>query len=92
VILFTCGQGGNRFDPHCGKARKALDAAGFEYEVRKVPGYRLLPWTWSKLRTGRAEVKALTGSYGVPVLVLDDGIPIAGTQQIVDWVKERSGG
>ena len=69
----------------------ALDAAGFQYEIRKVPGYRLLPWTWSKMRSGRSEVKALTGSYGVPVLVLDDGIPIAGTERIVEWARERAG-
>lgn len=89
MILFTCGQGGNRLDPYCGKARKALDDAGFDYEIRKVPGYRLLPWTWSKRRDGRKEVEALTGAFEVPVLVLDDGIPIAGSRQIVDWVHER---
>ena len=92
MILFTCGQGGNRFDPHCGKARKALDSAGFDYEVRKVPGYRLMPWTWPKMRKGRSEVKALTGSYGVPVLVLDDGTAIAGSDRIADWARDRSGG
>lgn len=90
MILYTCGAGKNRFDPHCGKAARALDAAGFRYEVRKMPGYRLVPFTWGARRRGREEIKAMTGSYDVPVLVLDDGTPIAGSGKIVEWAKDRS--
>jgi hypothetical protein len=47
VILYTCGQEkalGSLGHP-CGRAARALDQAGYEYEIRDLPGYRLLPWT-----------------------------------------------
>lgn len=90
MILYTCGAGKNRLDPHCGKAAKALDEAGLDYEVRKMPGYRLVPWTWPARKRGRTEIKALTGSYDVPVLVLDDGTAIGGSAKIVDWARSRA--
>jgi hypothetical protein len=46
VILYTCGQEkalGSLGHP-CGRAARALDQAGYEYEIRDLPGYRLLPW------------------------------------------------
>lgn len=38
VILYTCGQekAGPGFAHPCAKAGKALDAAGYEYELRTV--------------------------------------------------------
>jgi hypothetical protein len=47
VILYTCGQEkalGSLGHP-CGRAARALDQAGYEYEIRDLTGYRLLPWT-----------------------------------------------
>ena len=47
MILYTCGQkthAGNL--GHLGRAGDALDEAGYEYELKVVGGYRLMPWTW----------------------------------------------
>jgi hypothetical protein len=89
VILYTCGQK----DRHaaighpCGRAAKALDAAGYEYEIRDLPGYRLAPWTWGERRRDRREVEELTGQVNLPVLVLDEGRTVVGSGKIVDWAK-----
>jgi glutaredoxin len=89
VILYTCGQK----DKHaaighaCGRAAKALDEAGYEYELRAMPGYRLMPWTWGERRNSRQEVEDLTGQINVPVLALDEGKTVVGSGKIVDWAK-----
>jgi glutaredoxin len=89
VILYTCGQkkalGG--LGHACGRAAKALDDAGYEYEVRDLPGYRMLPWTWGERRSGREEVERLTGQVNVPVLVLGEGGALVGSGKIVQWAK-----
>ena len=46
-------------------------------------------WTWPARGRDRAEVERLSGQRSVPILVLDDGEVIAGTQQIVDWASEH---
>ena len=45
MVLYTCGQKtmGPGFMHPCAKAGKALDAAGYEYEVRTAGGYRGAP-------------------------------------------------
>jgi glutaredoxin len=89
VILYTCGQKkklGSVGHP-CGRAADALDDAGYEYEIRDLPGYRLAPWTWGDRRKGREEVKKLTGQINVPVLVLDEGQTVVGSGKIVEWAK-----
>jgi hypothetical protein len=89
VILYTCGQK----DKHasighaCGRAAKALDDAGYEYEIRAMPGYRLAPWTWGDRKNGRKEVEELTGQVNVPVLLLNEGETVVGSGKIVDWAK-----
>ena len=89
MILYTCGQKKSlaSFGHACGRAAKALDDAGYEYELRDLPGYRLMPWTWSDRRNGRDEVKELTGQINLPVLVLDEGNTVVGSGKIVDWAK-----
>jgi glutaredoxin len=89
VILYTCGQKKNHaaIGHPCGRAAKALDDAGYEYELRDLPGYRLAPWTWGQRRRGRDEVKKLTGQVNLPVLVLDEGRTIVGSGTIADWAK-----
>jgi glutaredoxin len=89
VILYTCGQkkAYASLGHACGRAAKALDEAGYEYEIRAMPGYRLMPWTWGERRSGRKEVEELTGQINVPVLVLDEGKPVVGSGKIVDWAK-----
>jgi hypothetical protein len=87
VILYTCGQKKSfaSLGHACGRAAKALDDAGYEYEIRDLPGYRLVPWTWGERRRGRQEVKELTGQINLPVLVLDEGETMVGSGKIVEW-------
>ena len=91
MILYTCAQQ----DKHgsighpCGRAADALDDAGYEYEIRELPGYRLMPWTWGSRGEDRAEIKKLSGTNEVPVLVLDDGEVISGSGTIARWASEH---
>ena len=90
--LYTCGQGDHaaNLGHPCGRAAKALTDAGYEPELTKVGGYRLLPWT----RRGdvRDEIERISGQKDVPVLVLDDGEVISGTGTIVSWAKAHPAG
>jgi predicted enzyme related to lactoylglutathione lyase len=56
---------------------KALDDAGHAYEIKRVKGGRLRPWTWRSFTSDRAEVERLSGQRAVPILVLDNGEVIA---------------
>jgi hypothetical protein len=87
VILYTCGQKKalGSVGHACGRAANALDEAGYEYEIRVMPGYRLMPWTWGERRNDREEVEELTGQTNVPVLAIGDGETIVGSGKIVDW-------
>ncbi len=87
MILYTCGQKkrGPAFAHPCAKAAKALDAAGYEYELKVVSGYRLVAWTWGSRDADRAEVKKLSGTNEVPILVLDDGEVVSGSGTIARW-------
>lgn len=91
MILYTCGQKklGPGFAHPCAKAAKALDAAGYTYELRVVGSYRLMPWTWGSRDEDRAEVKKLSGTNEVPILVLDDGEVISGSGTIARWAGEH---
>ncbi len=92
VILYTCGQKGSAgsLGHPCGRAVNALDKAGHDYELKVVGGYRLMPWTWAKRKEDRAEVKRLSGTDEVPILVLDDGEVISDSSRIVRWAREYS--
>jgi glutaredoxin len=89
VILYTCGQREKHaaIGHACGRAAKALDEAGYEYEIRDLPGYRMVPWTWGQRRKERDEVKNLTGQVNLPVLLLDEGKAIVGSGTISEWAK-----
>jgi glutaredoxin len=91
LILFTCGQKKKyaAIGHACGRAAKALDEAGYTYELRDLPGYRLVPWTWGERRHGRSEIKAMTGQIGLPVLVLDEGETVVGSGKIVEWARSH---
>ena len=90
MVLYTCGGAKRLSSVHpCGRAAKALDQAGHSYQLRTMPGHRLLPWTWPERNSGRARIKAITGSHNLPVLVLDDGIAVAGSGSIVAWAREH---
>lgn len=91
MILYTCGtktMGPGALHP-CAKAGNALKEAGYEYELKTVGGYRLMPWTWPSRSEDRAEVKKLSGQEGVPIVVLDDGEVISGSGTIAAWAKEN---
>ena len=97
MILYTCTDGksfgglpGPLAHP-CGRAAKALDDAGHSYEWKKVKGGTLKLWTWRSRARDRAEVEKLSGQRGVPILVLDDGEVVAGSGEIVEWVKAHPG-
>jgi hypothetical protein len=89
VILYTCGQKKSfgSVGHACGRAAKALDEAGYTYELRDLPGYRLVPWTWGQRRRGREEIRQMTGQINLPVLALDEGETVVGSGNIVDWAK-----
>jgi glutathione S-transferase len=91
MVLYTCGQktSGPAFAHPCGKAGKALDDAGYEYEVRTVGGYRLMPWTWPRRKKDRAMIRELSGTNEVPVLLLDDGEVVSGSGAISRWAGEH---
>ena len=91
MILYTCGQktSGPGFAHPCAKAGNALEAAGYDYEIKTVGGYRMMPWTWGRRERDRAEVKKLSGQSNVPILVLDDGEVISGSGEIARWAREH---
>jgi glutathione S-transferase len=91
MVLYTCGQKtkGPRLAHPCANAGKALEDAGYEYEIKTVGGYRLMPWTWRSRAADRAEVRELSGTNEVPILVLDDGQVISDSGAIVRWAKEH---
>jgi glutathione S-transferase len=73
----------------CGRAAKALDEAGYEYEWKKVNGGTLKFWTWPARARDRAEIEQLSGQRAVPILVLDSGEVITGSGPIAGWAAEN---
>jgi glutathione S-transferase len=96
VLLYTCSAGrsfGGLPGPvahPCGRAAKALDDAGHEYEWSKVGGGTMMFWTWPSRARDRAEIERLSGQRFVPILVLDDGQVIKGSGSIVRWAHEHA--
>ena len=71
----------------CGVAAKALDEAGWTYDLEVVGGFKALGFT---RRGKRDEIRALTGQEDVPVLVLDDAAGVVtGHQAIIAWAREN---
>jgi glutathione S-transferase len=90
VLLYVCAfeKAGAPLHP-CARAAKALDATGHRYELRSVKGGSLKPWTWPTRARDRAEVEELSGQRAVPILVLDGGEVITGSQKIADWAQSN---
>lgn len=89
MVLYTCGmQKKGATTPlikhPCGVAAKALDDAGYDYEIRVVGGFKNLPFS---RRGKRDEIRRLTGQEDVPVLLLDDGEAVVGSERIVAWAR-----
>lgn len=70
----------------CGVAHEALTDAGYEPEVIKSYGWGILP-DFLNPSSGRREVRKLTGSNTVPVLVTDDGEVIQESREIKRWAE-----
>ncbi len=75
----------------CGNAYKALREAGHDPEVIRSYGLGVLPGIFNRTR-GRREVKKLTGSYMVPVLVTDDDEVVSESRSIVEWAQAHPKG
>lgn len=86
--LYICWSTNGSDHHDCHKAYQALSEAGYEPELVKARGQEHLP----KLLQFkvRRQVHALTGSYFVPVLVLDDGTAINRPDEIVAWARTNS--
>ena len=54
-----------------------------------MAGYRLVVWTWGSRKEDRKEVRDLSGTDEVPILVLDDGEVVSGSGAIAKWAKEH---
>ena len=70
----------------CGNAYNALRDAGHEPEVVRSYGWGALPAALNATK-GRKRARELTGKSWVPVLELDDGTGIGGSDQIIAWAK-----
>jgi glutathione S-transferase len=68
-----------------------LGEAGYDPEVVKSYGLGILPDVFNRTK-GRREVKELTGSNMVPVLVTDDGTVVSDSKNIVEWAKAHPAG
>ena len=90
--LYTCpgGPKNGKLGHPCGKAANALNDAGHTYEVEKVKGMKMLPWTRSG--EARKEIEELSGQTDVPILVLDDGSVVSGNKQIIEWARAHPAG
>jgi hypothetical protein len=76
----------------CRNAHDALVAAGHRPEVVRSYGLGILPDTPFNQTAGRKRAKELTGSSMVPVLELDDGTAISGSEAIADWASAHPAG
>ena len=83
--LYRCKTPGDRLCP-CGRVARELKAAGFEFEVERVP--------LSSAAAQRANIIELTGQPKVPVLVEDDGRARAthDSTLIVERIRELKAG
>ena len=86
MILYVCyGTYAPSRHP-CGMAAKALEDAGYEPDVRRAYGWKVLPDALN-LSEGRKEAKRRTGKTDVPLMILDDDTTVAGAKEIVAWAK-----
>lgn len=86
MLLYTCAGGRHGASTHpCGLAAKALDDAGYTFELRTVKGFKNIPFSTPK--GARDEIEEISGQRLVPVLVLDDGGVVSGSKEIVAWAR-----
>ena len=73
----------------CRNAHQALVGAGHDPELVKSYGLGILPDTPFNQTAGRKRAKELTGDSWVPLLELDDGTVVSGSEKIVDWAAKN---
>jgi hypothetical protein len=83
--LYICWSTNGSAHHDCHKAHQALVDAGHNPDLVKARGQEHLP-QFLQFKV-RREVHALTGSFFVPVLVLDDGTAINKPDEIVAWAQ-----
>ena len=71
----------------CGRAYHALRDAGHDPDVVRSYGLGILPDALANWTPGRRRAKEMTGSAVVPVLELDDGTAIGGSERIAAWAQ-----
>lgn len=77
VKLYRCKTPTDRLCP-CGRVHRALQEAGFETEVERVP--------LSSSQSKRQEVHRLTGQTKVPVIVEADGTATHDSAEILERI------
>lgn len=86
--LYICWSTNGSDHHDCHKVHQALVDAGHEPEIIKARGQEHLPvFLQGK---ARREVFAMTGSYFVPVLVLEDGTAINEPDAAVAWAGSHT--
>ena len=85
MILYTCGQKkrGPAFAHPCSKAGRALDAAGYDYEMKVVGSYRLMPWTWGSRAEERAAGSPSGRSDGFVVIDVEELVRLRVADELV---------
>lgn len=86
--LYICWSTDGNDHHDCHKAHQALVDAGHSPDIVKARGQEHLP-RFLQFKV-RREVHALTGSFFVPVLVLDDGTALNRPDEIVAWAQEHA--
>ena len=85
--LYICWSTNGSDHHDCAKVYNAVTAAGYTPEIIKARGQEHLP-KFLQFKA-RREVFKMTGSYFVPVLVLDDGTAINKPDEVVAWAKSH---
>lgn len=83
--LYICWSTNGSDHHDCHKAHEALIDSGHSPEIVKARGQEHLP-RFLQFKV-RREVHALTGSYFVPVLVVDSATAINNPDEIVAWAR-----
>ncbi|HET9103285.1 MAG TPA: hypothetical protein VFN55_08010 [Solirubrobacteraceae bacterium] len=92
-VCYGTWTAGKPLHPHpCGEAHQALVKAGHRPQITRAYGLGLLPKGFNDLFPGRRAVREATGNSWVPLLVLDDGTTIQGSQKIIGWAHDHPAG
>ena len=88
--IYVCWTSASKIGTHehvCGEAQDAVVEAGYEPEVKKAYGWRVLPGFLNATSGRKAVAAGNNGDVSVPALELDDGTWIQGSREIKEWAK-----